>query len=100
MFVEVTEGQCAVREAADLKSLSVRAADRSHLSALGDLGVLSDDGDHVWLSIDALKAAGAATVPDDERAAWADSYDGMIAYATSKGWASADGTAVRAHITP
>ena len=98
MFVEVTEGQCAVREAADLKSLSVQAADRAHLSALGALGQV--DGDHVWLSIDALKAAAAATVPDDERSAWADGYDGMIAYATSKGWASADGSAVRAHITP
>jgi hypothetical protein len=98
MFVEVTEGQCAVREAADLKSLSVQAADRAHLSALGDLG--SVDGDHVWLSIDALKTAAAATVPDDERAAWGDAYDGMIAYAISKGWASADGAAVRAHIAP
>jgi hypothetical protein len=99
MFVEVTEGQCAVREATDLKGLAVHAADRAHLPALGDLGELTDDGDHVWLSIADLKAAAAATLPDDERAAWADAYDGMIAYALSKGWASPDGTAVRAHIS-
>jgi hypothetical protein len=104
MFVEVTEGRVAVRDAADLKGLAVHAVDRTQLSALGDLqqlgGAGSDDGDHVWLSIAALKAAAMATLPDDDRAAWSEAYDGMIAYATSKGWTSPDGAAVRAHLEP
>jgi hypothetical protein len=99
MFVEVTEGQCVVREATDLKGLAVHAADPAHLSALGDLGTVDDGGEHVWLSIAALRDAAAATVPDDDRAAWLGSYDGMIAYAVGKGWASPDGTAVRAHLS-
>jgi hypothetical protein len=99
MFVEVTEGQTAVREAADLNSLSVQAADLAHLSSLGELGTVDEGGEHVWLSIASLKAAAAATLPDDERVAWSAAYDGMIAYAIGKGWASPDGLAVRAHIT-
>ena len=100
MFVEVTQGGAAVRNAANLKALAVQVADRTHLSALGDLGTVSQDGDHVWLSIESLRSAAAATLAADERAAWLDSYDGMIAFATSKGWTSPDGTAVRAHIEP
>ncbi len=100
MFVEVTEGVAAVRDAANLKALAVHATDRTHLSALGQLGQVADDGDHVWLSIDGLKAAAAVTLDDAERAEWSEAYDGMIAYAVTKGWASPDGTAVRAHLEP
>jgi hypothetical protein len=55
------------------------------------------------LDIAAFKAAAAATLPADEQAEldnWANGFDGMIAYATSKGWTNADGTAVRAHVEP
>jgi hypothetical protein len=99
MFVEVTEGQCVVREATDLKGLAVHVADHAHLSALGDLGHVDEGGEHVWLSIAALRDAAAATLPADERATWLDSYDGMIAYAVSKGWASPDAQSVRAHLS-
>ncbi len=98
MFVEVTEGGCVVREATDLKGLAVHVADTAHLAALGALGTVDEGGEHVWLSVAELRSAAAATLPDDERAAWTDSYDGMIAYALSKGWGSPDGHAVRAHI--
>ena len=77
---------------------------------MGDLGQMAqNDGDadggadHVWLSITGLKAAALATMAtssDDERAEWAQAYDGMIGYAVSKGWASPDGSSVRAHIEP
>jgi hypothetical protein len=100
MFVEVTGGQVAVRDAANLKGLAVHAVDRTQLAALGDLGTVDEGGDHVWLSIAALRDAAAATVSADERAAWLDAYDGMIAYALSKGWGSPDGASVRAHLEP
>lgn len=49
------------------------------------------DGEHAWLSIDALRDAG----PDDE--GWRERFDAMIAYAGSKGWTDGRG-AVRAHL--
>lgn len=98
MYVEAGENGGVVREAHDLKSLSVRAAGPGALAALGALGTPSDDGAHVWLSIDALRAAGAAAVDEGERDSWTSGFDGMIAYASSKGWTSEDGRSVRAHV--
>jgi hypothetical protein len=60
------------------------------LSAAGAGGL---DGDHAWLDIAWLRAAG----PDDD--AWRGQFDGMIAYATSKGWVDEPGRRVRAHVT-
>ncbi|MFZ4719509.1 MAG: hypothetical protein ACOYMR_08785 [Ilumatobacteraceae bacterium] len=94
MHVEVNENGPSVHEATDLKRLAVVCGERAHLDALGDLGTV--DGDHVWLSIDALREAAGATVPDDERAAWAEGFDGMIAFAAKHGWVQ--GPTVRAHI--
>jgi hypothetical protein len=104
MFVEIDDGAAAVHDAADLKSLSVHvvaSSEGADLSAgLRGLGVVAEDGAHVWLLIDALKAAAAATLPADQRSEWSTGFDGMIAYATAKGWTSADGCSVRAHIEP
>ena len=55
-----------------------------------------DDGAHVWLDIAGCRELGRAAQGDD----WADGYDAMIAYATSKGWTNDDATEVRAHIAP
>lgn len=77
--------------------------DRLHAASQGPLGDMmtgplcrfDDDGEHVWLDIAAARAAGAAAVDDET---WTDRFDGMIAYARSKGWADAAGTHVRAHV--
>lgn len=77
--------------------------DRLHAESQGPLGDMmtgplcrfDDDGEHVWLDIAVARAAGAAAVGDG---AWADRFDGMIAYARSKGWADEAGTHVRAHV--
>jgi hypothetical protein len=101
MFVEIRDGAASVHDAADLKSLSVRVDPDGDLAAgLAGLGSPADDGAHAWLLIDALKAASVATLPTDQRSEWSTGFDGMIAYATSKGWTSADGRSVRAHIEP
>jgi hypothetical protein len=110
MFVEFSSDAAVVHEATDLKRLSVRvqqgAAPSPGRDGLHGLGEFADDGQHVWLYIEPLKAAAAAaaaaaataTLPAHEQAEWSAGFDGMIAYAISKGWANADGTAVRAHV--
>jgi len=105
MFVEIRNGAPSVHEAADLKSLSVVVHDGADVEVgLHEFGAVAEGGAYVWLQIDVLKAAAAATMPAHEHAEqadmaeWAKGFDGMIAYATSKGWTSADGRSVRAHI--
>lgn len=96
MYVDLTDGRATVRQADDLKSLSVKApGGNADAAALGDLG--TPDGAHVWLEVDALREAAAATVDPAGRAAWVTGFDAMIAYATSKGWTDEHGR-VRAHV--
>lgn len=87
-----------MREATDLRSLSVRPDAGVDLAAnLGELGDVDADGAHVWLLVTALQSAAAATVTDDVEA-WRAGFDGMISYAAGSGWLSSDRTRVRAHL--
>jgi hypothetical protein len=52
------------------------------------------DGDHAWISTDAVIALAGAAADDD----WQAGFDGMVAYARDKGFLDADGTAIRAHL--
>ena len=63
----------------------------------GSLCRVDPDGEYVWLDIAAARAAGAEASDDT---GWADAYDAMIAYATTKGWTDDAGTHVRAHVEP
>lgn len=93
MFVRVTETESAhLVEPEVLTALSVvLVGDAPH--DVGDFG--SFDGDHAWLGVHALRtAAHAAGVPEG----WDEQFDGMLAYAKTKGWLSSSGTALRAHI--
>ena len=53
------------------------------------------DADHVWVDIANLRAAVLARADDPGVGA---QFDGVIAYATSKGWLDETGTHVRAHV--
>ena len=83
--------------------VDVDRLDRLHAESPGALGEMStgplcrfdDDGEHVWLDIAVARTAGAETSADP---AWTSKYDGMIAYASSKGWTDDAGTHVRAHV--
>jgi len=89
------EARAAVADPANLRQLQVEfrgVDDVTAAAALSAAGLGTVDGDHVWLSAAALKAAG------DGSAEWAEQFDGMIAFAASKGWTSPDGTQVQAHI--
>jgi hypothetical protein len=63
---------------------------------LGDL-CEPDDDQHVWLHVARARALGVQASPDP---AFGDGFDGMIGYATSKGWLNEAGTHVRAHVEP
>lgn len=82
-------------DAENLRGLSVelRSCDASQADVLlGDLGRV--DGEHVWLDIPLLKALS----PKAADLEWADGFDGVMAYAGSKGWIDETGSRVRAHI--
>lgn len=99
MYVEldIAAGRCQVRDANDLKSFSVHLSEPAvpeKLSrTLGPLGRLAES-DHVWIIIDALRAASGRA--DD--AEWSAQFDAMIAYAASQGWVDETGELVRAHV--
>jgi hypothetical protein len=87
--------RASVEDPGNLKQLHAEfrgVSDDAAAAALAAAGIGTVDGDHAWLNAAALRAAG------DGSAAWASGLDGMLAYAVSKGWATEDGTQVRAHI--
>lgn len=79
--------------------------DRFHVLAPAGAGeaavasVLGDDGreagdDHVWVRLSALERW-AGDAADDQ---WRAGFDGMVRYASSKGWLDETGEFVQAHI--
>jgi len=97
LIVDTDAAHTSVREATDLKRLSATVHGTGDIArALGKLGRRDADGAHLWIAIDGLRAA-AAPAGD---AAWLKAFDGMIAYATGKGWVDAATACVRVHITP
>jgi len=99
MYVETNGEGVRVGDAGNLRSLSIRAVAHADLSnCLGALGTVDPSGEHVWLGVDALRELALGSVAPDEHDDWRDGFDAMITYARSKGWTSADGGSVRAHI--
>lgn len=96
----MTAGAAVVREPTVLDSLSVRAAPGVDLErGIAGLGRVDADGRHVWLSITALRARAIGDVPSATAGEWAARFEAMVEYATAKGWTSADGSELRAHLT-
>jgi hypothetical protein len=90
-------GQVAatVADAENLRQLHAEfrgIGDAEAAAALAAAGLGTVDGEHAWLEASALRAAG------DGSPEWVAGFDGMLAYAATKGWASADGSRVQAHI--
>lgn len=90
MVIRVTAGGATVEDVQNLRQLHVELSGVDDATAVADAGLGTPDGDHVWLEIPALRAAG------EDTDAWRASFDDMIAYARSLGWV--EGTRVRAHI--
>jgi hypothetical protein len=65
----------------------------STLDAAG-VGRSSPTAGHVYVNIDALRSMAKGRVGDS----WADDFEGMLGYASSKGWLDESGSAIEAHI--
>lgn len=98
MIVRVRAGAASVEDADDCARLHVESTlDREAVArALAETGTgtLTADGD-VLLDLGALhdRARAAATAAD-----WEDRWQAMVGYAARKGWLSADGHGVQAHL--
>jgi hypothetical protein len=104
MYVQVNleeEPAVTLHEPEDFKAFKLTTLGSGEASAvdraLGALGSVDDDGTHAWLKLDAVRTL-AGELADS--ASWSDGFDGMVAYAGSKGWLSPDGDAIRAHLEP
>jgi hypothetical protein len=91
MIIRSTSGdEAEVVDADNLRELHVEVGEGETLGALGEI-----EGTHAWLDIATLRRLAA---PSASSSAWPDEFDGMIAYATAKGWVDEDRAAVRAHM--
>jgi hypothetical protein len=89
------EFRATVVDTANLRQLHAEfrgVDDAAAGTALTAAGLGAVDGDHAWLTVAALRAAG------DGSADWLGGFDGMLKYAAGQGWTNADRSAVRAHI--
>lgn len=98
MIIRVDRTGPSLLEPEDCKRFHVEVVDlpAGPDALLDALGAWADGGDdtHVWIRIDAVRAAAAGRVA----ATWDADFDGMVAFAGSKGWLDAAGTAIRAHV--
>jgi hypothetical protein len=97
MIVRITAAGLDLQEAEDFTAFSATSEleDAELASTLESLGgAVAGEGTHVWLPAEALTAAAPSASP-----AWLEQFDGMVAYARSKGWTDEAGR-LRAHVTP
>jgi hypothetical protein len=94
-----TPAAVTLAEPDDLKSFKVlaRAPDpepEGLARALEGVGAISPDG-HAFIDVDAVRRLAGERAKDPE---WREGFDGMLAYARSKGWMDPSGTAIQAHV--
>jgi hypothetical protein len=95
LHIDTDSGSIEVTEPQDCKRLSAIVTGNGGLTkTLGSFGNADVDGEHLWISISQLRTV-AAPAGDD---GWSSQYDGMIRYATSKGWVDKSAQRVRVHI--
>jgi hypothetical protein len=68
--------------------------DLAAVVARAGLGEVLPGGEHLMVPVDTVRKMAAGRVGPD----WPDDLSAMLDYAAGKGWASADGTRIRAHI--
>jgi len=100
MYLRITATSAELVDPADVRAFSVRTPadlDREGLAVAAEkheLGEVLPDGEHLMIPLETVRRMAEGRVGAD----WPADFQKMVDYATSKGWASADGTAVRAHV--
>ena len=62
--------------------------------ALVDAAAGRLEGDDAWITVDAVRRMAEGRVGPG----WSDEFDGMLAYAASKGWMDGNGASIQAHV--
>lgn len=96
MHLTITADQVALHAAQDLTSLAVATSLPPHalVEALPEGIVLDEDQAHVWIEPQRLRELAGQWASEQE---WSVRFEGMVAYATAKGWTDARGR-IRAHL--
>jgi len=105
MIVEVITGTdevpgVEVKDVDDLARLHVAVGavtDEEADAALRTAGLGRLEDDTAWLDVAALRAAAE---PQSTADGWGRQWEGMVEQARAKGWASEDGTSLKAHLEP
>jgi hypothetical protein len=100
VHVDPTSGSATLSEPTDCKRFHVEAPanagdarDEATLATVLGTPAGAPDG-HVWVPVDWVRGQAAGRVPDG----WAADFDGMVAFAASKGWLSDDRRFIQAHV--
>lgn len=93
MYVRCQDGEVQLVEVDDLKRLHVEVDGAVTDGFLGTFGSL--EGEHAWLSIQALRDGAHA---QGVAVSWDEGFDAMLEFAAEHGWSSGDGRSVRAHV--
>ena len=96
-IVVSAEGSLLLDQPSEFTAFDIQAADPSQnavLEALADEGSASEESDHVFVSVAALRRLAGAEVD----AEWEAGFAKMLEFAGSKGWMNEAGDAVKAHI--
>lgn len=99
MIVRLAEaGAPTLVDAADCTKFHVEAPGgdaRAAGARLGEAGTADGAPEgHVWVDVAWVRRQAEGQVPGG----WAADFDGMLAYATERGWLDADGRAIQAHV--
>ena len=70
--------------------------DPGALLAARHAGGPAEEADHVWVRVDAVRGLARGRVAEG----WDERFDGMVAYARTKGWLDEAGTSIKAHLEP
>lgn len=96
MVVVVAGDVVRLDEPANLEAFKVvveKGTEFQVMQALAQIGRMADR-DTAWIRADAVRIMAAGRVAQD----WTEQFQGVLAYAATKGWLSDDGSEVRAHI--
>ncbi|MEJ5254032.1 MAG: hypothetical protein WHS89_01665 [Acidimicrobiales bacterium] len=100
VLVDPSTGQLSLMEADDFDRFHVTVPSGASFPEIVDLfereqvgRAVEGSSDHIWVSIEVVRRLAGARGDG-----WSSGFEGMLAYARSKGWTDETDTHVRAHL--